>query len=225
VQADILVQDRADSIIELAHYAVEKIEGLESFGIYLTEIGEQLINYGYKYYPLHITVMPDRRIAFTHSMFDADTENDDFSYTINIMNLDNQNISQIKRFYEPYDIQKELDSGKFSENNKQSKNYLLMFLSFMKYLPPLQSLIYDQDILFAVHNVSDASLDIRYKKNSKIEIPVDIFDSENVRYLKSAIFSVYPNVIKNGYLYTITRNEDGFIVVEKYKIDPALYGR
>ena len=56
-------------------------------------------------------------------------------------------------------------------------------------------------------------------------IIVDVFDSEKEEYICSVYFPFEYPVIKNGYAYEPGINEEGFTVVEKYKLDPAVYGK
>jgi hypothetical protein len=54
---------------------------------------------------------------------------------------------------------------------------------------------------------------------------VDIFDLNKMEYIKTVEFPFIPMVIRNGFAYIRNGDEKGFAVVEKYKIDPATYGK
>jgi len=56
------------------------------------------------------------------------------------------------------------------------------------------------------------------------QIPYDVLDLESGEFVASVDFSNF-RLIKNGYLYQIGPDEEGFAVIKRYKIDPAVYGR
>lgn len=75
-------------------------------------------------------------------------------------------------------------------------------------------LLVDRRYIFAIFRTNTANNDYL----------IDIFDADSKEYVNSAIFPFVPLVIKNGCAYTIAKNEEGFAVVEKYKINPVVYG-
>ena len=54
---------------------------------------------------------------------------------------------------------------------------------------------------------------------------VDVFDADSGEYITSACFPFLPFPIINGYIFKEEENEEGFKVFNKYKIDPAVYGK
>ena len=52
-----------------------------------------------------------------------------------------------------------------------------------------------------------------------------VIDTEKRKYVCSMIIPLGPSCIKNGFLYKLHSPEDEFPYVEKYKIDPAVYGK
>jgi hypothetical protein len=87
-------------------------------------------------------------------------------------------------------------------------------LKELKVYPGILSLFYDGNLLFVqTYN---------YEKNKGWL--VDIFNSTTGTYLRSAYFPFIP-VIKDGYAYRSVRSADEFPYIEKYKINPAIYGK
>jgi hypothetical protein len=84
-----------------------------------------------------------------------------------------------------------------------------------KYYSSLQKIIIDDNIVFAVTNLL----------NDKEEYLVDIFDVEKKQYLRSAYFSVVPDEITDGFTYKVKNVYNTLPTVEKYRIDPAVYGK
>jgi len=222
VEVMALVYENADTLIELAEYAPDNIRGLREMAwIAIPGATSMRTVYGEGFYDLFAVLLPNKHVAFMHTFYDAKEENNEFAYTINIVNLANLQKSQITKSYEPFDIKKELSSGRYNEANEK---FLKANLEVRKYFPPLSSLLYDRKLLFAVHDVGPVGK-YNLKEGESFEVLTDIFDVETFTYLRSAYFPDTPEIIKNGYAYNIGVNEDGFIVLEKYKIDPAVYGK
>ena len=130
----------------------------------------------------------------------------------------------MKKEYRPIEISDERkDSQKrlfirFSQNSpdlKSSIDKIIDGIDDKKYWAPLRSLKTDGKYIFVFTR----------SQNSNEEILADIFNANNEEYISSAYFAFITMVIKNEHAYRITKNEDGFAVVEKYKIDPAVYGK
>jgi len=221
VTADVIIYEKADTLIELVHHAPDNIKGLRDVARISLTSGEQKV-YAPVHHKFYVTILPNKHIAYTHSFYDAKNDNNEFTYTIHIVNLENLQEYQISLDYKPVNIQKELSSGRY---NEQGEKVLKSFLKNMKYFSPLSSLLYDKELIFAVHDMYPASLDILLKEGETSEFLTDIFDSETGKYLKSAYFPFNPDVIKNGYAYRIKLGIDIFPQIEKYKIDPAVYGK
>ena len=226
VEAKALLYEKADTLIEIAQYAPDNIKGLRVDAAFETGQGIGKV-YGLdRLYELYAAILPKKHVAYTHSFYDAKEENDEFTYIIHIVNLENLQKYQISWVYQPVDIQKELSSGRYTN---RGEDFLKGHLKHMKYLPSLISLHCDQDLLFAVHNtIGWANIGYIHeslKEGETIEFLTDIFDVETFTYLRSAYFPVDPDIIKNGYAYRRSYDSEGFAVIEKYKIDPAVYGK
>ena len=84
-----------------------------------------------------------------------------------------------------------------------------------KYYPPLQRVFADGGIVVA----------LTFQRNKKGEFLADIFDIVSGGYLRSAYFCDVPDVIKNGYAYRSVQGNNIYPYIEKYKINPAVYGK
>jgi len=196
---DILVYDKPDTTLLLAEYTATRISS--SFG------GELLF-----------VVLPDRRILYTHTGHDRIIESDKSTYILHVFSMDNYTTSNIRNTYTPVEIPKSQMEGweEFLEEMRIEN-----FFKENKYYASLQKLLIDEYTLFALTN----------KNNEKDEILTDVFDLQTGTYLKSIYLPSCFNyrfeeiVIKKGYAYVINKNEEGFNVIEKYKIDPAVYGK
>lgn len=80
---------------------------------------------------------------------------------------------------------------------------------------PVQELLIDGNLIFA----------FTYKQNESGEIMADIFDIETQSYLRSAYFSVIPDAIRNGFAYKAKRDSETLPVIQKYRINPAVYAK
>jgi hypothetical protein len=54
---------------------------------------------------------------------------------------------------------------------------------------------------------------------------VDVFDISEKKYIKTVTFPEVYKVIRNGYAYNFGSDKDGFQIINKYKINPAVYGK
>ena len=102
-------------------------------------------------------------------------------------------------------------------NERQERR--MQRLKEAKYHPAVKNLLTDGDYIFVFTHE-------RVENEGHI---VDVIDSRTGERISRAYFPfgadpIYETmVIKNGYAYRITNNKDGFKIVEKYKIDPAVY--
>lgn len=183
--------------------------------------------YGYAYLLniFNFVLLPERRIAYSHSIFDVQIDQDTYKYMINILDLDNNQKSTIYHTFTPIEIQKMINDGKYEKNIIE---YLINAVAkTSKFFPPLISISCDKDRIFAVR---DMGLVLFFKKGESIDSLVDIFDANTGKYIKSAYFPFFdsdfmPAVIKNERAYRLFVNKEGFYEIQKYKIDQAVYGK
>ena len=178
-------------------------------------------------------VLPGDRVVYTHPFSDnnIDEENNSF-YTLHIVRFDGSSTIEIQHDYKQVAISKiYLDlmfkageenlnralemavdiAPELLENAKKS----LAKLKDVEFYGPLKDIQVDDAYIFA----------ITYTENEKNEVLTDVFDGDSGKYINSVYFPFTPEVIKKEYAYGIGKNEEGFYVVEKYKIDPAVYGK
>ncbi|KPK96174.1 hypothetical protein AMJ80_01480 [bacterium SM23_31] len=221
VTAYSLVYEKSDTLIELVQYAPDNIKGISDKMVIGVEPNKRMFYTPDPWYHLIVTMLSNKHVAYSHSVYDIINDGKEFRYIIHVVNLENLQKSQISHAFKPVDVQKEIDSGKYTT---ETGEFLLKArLENANYLPPLDFLHCDKNLLFAVHSTGYVrNLNI-LKKGEKIESLTDIFDIETGKYLRSAYFPFIPDVIKNGYAYRTHRNPEGFSIIEKYKIDPAVY--
>ncbi len=159
-------------------------------------------------------------IAYANPYDDRSESNGKNSYSINIYSLKNGQYSKIEHSYTPVIVP---DSAKASADASdfvpETKSFFNKVLSESKYYPPLHGISVDGNLVFA----------FRYETNDKKDILTDIYDIETGKYLSSAYFRIpvldYREavVIKNGFLYRLGKNSNGFVQIEKYKISEKIY--
>ncbi|MFC1554478.1 hypothetical protein ACFL7D_07585 [candidate division KSB1 bacterium] len=107
------------------------------------------------------------------------------------------------------------------------------FGSTLKYFPPLKYLRTDGQYVFGFHyNISAEEKHRRTvsdkEMGEKMEIDsymVDIVDVAAGKLIARAQFPFFPDVIRNEYAYRMYTPPGEFPVIEKYRIDPSVYGK
>jgi len=177
------------------------------------------------------TELPGKMIAFSDSRIDKIFENSKWYYFIYTYDIANrQKKTLIKREYEPAAFPDSLlhpekakgyngndiiwSIGNRSFTRKEMNEKKTEILNKLKYFPPISNIFYDNNVIFVRLNM--------YEKNKGYV--VEIFDSETGKYLRSAYFPFMP-VVNNGCAYRIIRGGNVFPYIEKYKINPAVYGK
>ncbi|KPK89292.1 hypothetical protein AMJ80_10000 [bacterium SM23_31] len=205
-----LFYEKADTLLTLAHYVQSN---------FIPETGTfRISDLGW----LEADYLPDNRFVFIHSFHDSRIGSSDADYTLTILSLDTMKKTFITHWFKPVELdwvpyeypeeEKKKYPGEYKRSLEQAKKRK-DFNAERKYKAALQELLTDGNYIFAfTHFV-----------NENNETLADIFDAVEGKYLHSAYFSVIPTVIKNGYGYRVGRNSEGFSVIEKYKINPAVY--
>ena len=180
-------------------------------------------------------LMPEKKVVYSETHKDKVFENGKWFYIIYEYNLSTvQRRILIKREYTPVAIPDSIihpekksgyngdtvvamartSEGVVNVTQKEYDQKKTELLKELKVYPGIQFLFYDGNLLFVqTYN---------YEKNKGWL--VDIFNSTTGTYLRSAYFPFIP-IIKDGYAYRIVRSADEFPYIEKYKIDPAIYGK
>ena len=211
---DFLLHLDEESVVELISYNQKDVK---RFG---TEIFPLPFEGGSFLYD----IVDDKRFVYTRTDIDQELREERHYYILRLSSWIDDSESILKKEYRPIEISDERkDSQKrlfirFSQNSpdlKSSIDKIIDGIDDKKYWAPLRSLKTDGKYIFVFTR----------SQNSNEEILADIFNANTEEYISSAYFAFIPMVIKNEHAYRITKNEDGFAVVEKYKIDPAVYGK
>ncbi|MFC1554679.1 6-bladed beta-propeller [candidate division KSB1 bacterium] len=187
---------------------------------------------GYSYRPGELgsfvyDILPGNRIVYSHFYSNKDDNIVDSQYVLNIKELDTGKKTEIHHPYEHQKINKaptesyeEMLKDPFT-NEEDKKSYREMinkieerFEDITHYLP-LDRIITDNNYIFG----------FTFEKNEKDEIRTDVFNADTGTFVSSAYFPFIPKVIKNGYAYNLIRGGNEFPTINKYRIDPAVYGK
>ena len=174
----------------------------------------------------HYDLLPDRRIVYTFAAVHKTFENGSWYYSLFVHDLKTLEKVEIKQPYTPVAIPdsviyyedeetrmiiwEDIRNRLLQEEKERTKN-----LEELKFYTGIKDILTDGDIIFVFTFEYD-------KEKGHV---VDVIDSRTGEFISSAYFPFEPQPIKNGYAYRIAKNEEGFYVIEKYKIDPAVYGK
>ena len=177
--------------------------------------------------------LSDRRFVYTNAGKHKKSLNGKLYYSLFIYDIKTGEQSEIEKEYMPAvlpdsiiyrkkdysDIEKLISEGAIIsptiEQMKDREKQRSEFLKEIGVYAPLQQLAADGDIIYAYTNKFEPGKGYL----------VDVFDSRSCTFFSSAFFPFVTTTIKNGYAYVIGKNNEGFAVIEKYKIDPAVYGK
>ena len=166
---------------------------------------------------LVFTLLPGRKVAYMHSGEDRFIENGLYYYSISFYDLKTHEQTKIIKDYIPVAIP---DSVIFPKKNpfEGLENAEKLYkersekLKKAKVYPPIQGIHSDGNYLFV----------FTFEYFDDKGYVVDVFDGISKQYLSKVCFPISA-MIKNGYAYRSTENKEGFSIIEKYKIDPAVY--
>ena len=168
-------------------------------------------------------ILPGNRIIYSNSVYDCVMGKNESYYTLHIFDIDTFKYSQIVRPYVPVKISESLKSGLYTEKGKKSiENF--MERKKIEYFYPLHKIMTDRNyaFLFIYHTYYYAEI----KEGVKREFLVEVLDVDTGELVSKVYLPFRPHVIKNGYAYYLNRgSKDEFPKVEKYKIDPSVYGK
>jgi len=180
------------------------------------------------------TMLTDYRIAYSYPKEHTLFENEKWYYRIIIHNFKTGETSEIKHQYIPvaipdsvinpkididYDkmyegVSSEKRSAYIAENKKYYESRSKA-LEKLKYYAPIQELASDGNYIFAYT--------YQYDKDKKYV--ADVFKASEGKYICSVYLPYIFTDFKDGYAYRIKSSEDEYPQVEKYRIDPKVYGK
>ncbi|MCH9021172.1 MAG: hypothetical protein IID32_00210, partial [Planctomycetes bacterium] len=196
---DVLLHESKENLIEVARYNKE----FASLSLSSPFRGE-----------LFWDMTQNSMIVYTHSKAEVFDDNSADYYVLNYFNLEENIIQKIRHEFTPVTISQEEKDKHYKERyeNTHEGRIHLDLLQNTQFYPPILDLFADGNTVF---------VSVKVPEDNK-NILMHIFH-ENGKFLRLAYFSIKPDVIKNGYAYRIAENNDGFAIIEKYRIDPAVY--
>ena len=167
--------------------------------------------------------LPNRRVVFTHTEQDVSTENGNYKYKLYVTSLDNFETEAITQTYFPVVIPDSLKNNQLRwSNNREMQSRARNLNRRIReidentiYYLPMYDMKTDGNYIFA----------FTYKTNDLGQSLAEVLDASTKERISTAYFPFIPEAIKNRYAYRISRDSEGFAIVEKYKIDPAVYGK
>lgn len=225
----------------------------EVFLIYETADSVRILANYIKSYPANIDVtiakelaaflvkmLPGNRLVYLHTYHDSRVTEDGAAYTLNFLSLDTFEKSTLTHTYTPVEFDWQPATIHEEERNlydpqliqkQQDRNRLTeQVIDERKFRSPLRSLIVDGNTIFAA----------TYLETKPGMVLTDVFDGSREEYVHSVSLpdtlcwrDVSPIIVNssmyrlNGSPYTISGENViiGFPRIEKYKIDPAVYGK
>jgi len=202
----VILYENADMVVPLLQTRL--IGRTEGFSSLQKSLGE-----------LHWEVLPDRRVVYVDANEDTYKKRTGSFYTIHLVSLDGIEVKQITHTFTPVEYPESLKNPPeykgFLESIRKRREREAKAFRDKKYYPSIERMKIDGNYAFM----------FTYFENDDEEILTDVFDLEAGKYITSVYFPFIPADIKNGYAYRRGKSEEGFYVIEKYKINPAVYGK
>ncbi|MFC1554917.1 hypothetical protein ACFL7D_09800 [candidate division KSB1 bacterium] len=208
----ILAYENTDTLVVIDSFVINGSIRYENGG------GSRSPTYG----DFHWDLLPDNKIVYVNALPYNEEKGEKPVYTLTFLNLDNFEKTDVDQPYNPVlipdsDINFETRPNA-TEESRNNAQRIRNARKEWKYKASVIKLLADGKYVFV----------FTHQRNDQDELLVDVFDSETEKYVRSVFYSVYaayPDVIKNGYAYRLWRNSEKFPVVQKYRIDPAVYGK
>jgi len=186
----------------------------------------------------HFAALPDSRILYTHTCHDVKYTSDTAQLTFHIISPAKNMKSEFSftykpeaipdsviESYEPSTVEKRNNESakrmnrtpsKMSEEQKKMYNDIVNLLKQKKYRPLFIAMQSDGVYLFLRCRASDNKMSLIRVINTETGKEVSNFIQPSDFYL---------DTVKNGYAYLSTTPKDGYPIVQKYRINPAVYGK
>ncbi|KPK92249.1 hypothetical protein AMJ80_06765 [bacterium SM23_31] len=167
----------------------------------------------------YYALLPERKILYTHTAHDAVIENGTARIAFHIVSLDDYQKRDVFYTYTPtkilksrYDLFEGVNKGRenFADKRPVEAQYSTLYFNRIDV---------DGNYIFLYPILNPILI------NEDEEHSVDVIDLDSGTHISTAIFPFSLREIKNGYGYRVTTNEEGFEIIEKYKIHPAVYGK
>lgn len=179
-------------------------------------------------------LMPDGNIVYVNTMEDEVNERGDSFYTINVIDLSGMVIKQVKHKFNLVNLPEEYFEEKswdlppeMPDKNKKlyedSEKNKVMLAKAKKYYASIVTMKVDGNYVFLFPYEEKDNLEESSERDK--DRLSDVFNLSAETYITSVRFPFIPYVIRNGYAYEQHVGEDEFTVINKYKINPAVYGK
>ena len=215
-QYRIIALETPDSVNVITEFTMAEYIEVDRFLTYPAELGWIMFD-----------MLPGNRLVYTYFIANEPDNIQDSQYILHVIDLDSGKKTEISHTYTPHPITKAptqfyedmLDNPDIPEDDKRSYRKMIPKIKDrfkdIPYYIPLRKIKTDNNFIFAFTFVTGDST----------EVLADIFDGDTGNYLRSAFFTFIPEIIKNGYAYKFNdwRENNEFPLVEKYRIDPAVY--
>jgi len=174
-------------------------------------------------------ILPVNKIIYIDNNEDVYYNEKEGEYTINIVSIYGQRYKKIKRRFIPKKISesaiesvddriRNIFPGGKGLNFEIFRRKVINKYKEKQYYPAVQGIIIDNNFVFIELGHFD----------EKQNILTDIYDLDTDTFVGSLYLPMEistANCINNGYSYDIGLDEEGFYVVKKYKLQPAVYGK
>jgi len=189
---------------------------------------------------IHWALLPERRLMYINTLEDEHNEQIDPHYMIHVISIDTLEDTKFHMEFSPFLIPKE-EKEKFIKMQESisgiTREHAALFresasssimkavksiriMKDRKYYPSIDRLRIDRNFAFVF--TVDRSNTTRITKENILTSVIDLNTGELTSNVK---LPIVPQVIMNGYAYFIGEDDVGFPQIEKYKIDPAVYGK
>jgi hypothetical protein len=182
---------------------------------------------GWFYY----SITTSSKIILTHTFHDVTFSNTTAQLTFHIVSPASNAVSKfavtyqleaipdsvIQRYNPSY--QEKLRKVKMSYELKDMYKRVENALKQRKYKPPFTAMQSDDAYIFLINDKVESG---------KTKYYISVINSESGKEISSFITSESissGDIFKNGYRYKIFTPKDGYPVVQKYRIDPRVYGK
>jgi hypothetical protein len=171
------------------------------------------------------------RVVYTETYYEKSAPPDKAEYYLKVYSLQKHSEKTIIRPYTPLKIP--ADRKTLKPVHVESINLHIdpnpevqEILDDTEFYPPLRTLKADGNVIFAFlyNNNDDDEGDEIEEQNIVEQYIVDVIDADAGLLIARAEFPFIPDVIRNGYAYRLRKSEEEFPTIEKYRIDPAVYG-
>jgi hypothetical protein len=163
-------------------------------------------------------LIPNNKIIYVDIVKDNIVDQKTAYYSINKIVLTDSVIERITHQYQRTPILYEqygyLDNYSESPERTAVIKKVKKAVEQEKYNRSLQGLLCDRDYVFTFAYT-----------NKNGAILTDVFDVDKKLYIVSVFIPGIPKAIFDGYAYYVNKSKDGFPVIQKYRIDPRVYGK